>query len=88
MGSFWLRLLVFFSVKRLQFSFGTFSKIQQDNAVVFTVTYTLILINVPTSHILKYTSFIFLKLFFYFFLKVNWRGGKDGFTNSYDADML
>ena len=69
LGSFCLRLLVFFSVKRLQFSFGTFSKIQQDNALGFTVTYTLILINVPTSYILKYTNFIFLKLFFYFLLK-------------------
>ena len=55
LGSFCLRLLVFFSVKRLQFSFGTFFKIQQDNALGFTVTYTLILINVPTSYILKYT---------------------------------
>ena len=37
-SSFCLRLLVFFSVKRLQFSLGTFSKIQQDNALAFTVT--------------------------------------------------
>ena len=34
-------LLVFFPVKRLQFSFGTFSKIRQDNALTFTVTHIL-----------------------------------------------
>ena len=34
-GSFCLRLLVFFSVKRLQFSFGVFSNIHQDNALAF-----------------------------------------------------
>ena len=41
---FWLilpSLLVFFPVKRLQFSFGTFSKIRQDNALTFTVTHIL-----------------------------------------------
>ena len=32
--------LVFFSVKRLQFPFGTFLKIQLDNALAFTITYT------------------------------------------------
>ena len=80
LGSFCLRLLVFFSVKRLQFSFGTFSKIQQVNALAFTITYTLIFVNV--TNILKYTSFTFLKLFIFFLLKVNWRGGEDSFTNS------
>ena len=48
-GSFCLRLLVFFSVKRMQFSFGTFSKIQQDNALAFTITYALIFVNAPSS---------------------------------------
>ena len=55
--SFSLRLLVFFSVKRLQFSFGTFSKIQQDNALAFTVTYTLIFVNVPTSSNIQVSLF-------------------------------
>ena len=52
LGSFCLRLLVFFSVKRLQFSFGTFFKIQQDNALGFTVTYTLILIIIHSKYFL------------------------------------
>ena len=57
MGSFSLRLSVSFSVKRLQFSFGTFSKIQQDNALAFTVTYTLIFVNVPTSSNIQVSLF-------------------------------
>ena len=80
MSSFSLRLLVFFSVKRLQFSFGTFSNVQQDNALAFKVTYTLIFVNVTASF--KYTSFTFSKLFIFFLLKVNWGGGDDSFTNS------
>ena len=78
-GLFCLRLLVFFAVKRLQFSFGTFSNIQQGNALAFTATYTLIFVNVLTS---SNTSFTFLKFFVFLLLKVNWRGGEDSFTNS------
>ena len=68
-----------FLVKRLQFSFGTFSNIQQGNALAFTATYTLIFVNVLTS---SNTSFTFLKFFVFLLLKVNWRGGEDSFTNS------
>ena len=57
-GSFCLRLLVFFSVKRLQFLFGTFSNIQQDNALAFTVTYTLIFVNVSTSSNIQVSPFL------------------------------
>ena len=57
LSSFSLRLLVFFSVKRLQFFFSTFSKIQQDNALAFTVTYTLIFVNVPTSSNIQVSLF-------------------------------
>ena len=57
LGSFSLRPLVSFSVKRLQFSFGTFSKIQQDNALAFTVTYTVIFVNVPTSSNIQVSLF-------------------------------
>ena len=67
----------FFSVKRLQFSFGTFSKIRLDNFLAL-----LIFVDVPTL-ILKYTSFPFLKLFvFSLSLKVNWSGGENAFTSS------
>ena len=79
-GLFCLRLLVFFSVKRLQFSFGTFSNIQQDNALAFTVTYTLILVKVSTSSNIQVSPFF--KLFVFYLLKVNWRGGEDSFTYS------
>ena len=59
-GLFCLRLLVFFSVKRLQFSFGTFSNIQQDNALAFAATFTLIFVNVSTSsNIQIFWSFLF-----------------------------
>ena len=66
LGSFSLRLLVSFSVKRLQFSFGTFSKIQQDNALAFTVTYTLIFVNVPASSNIQVSLF---RNFIFFLLK-------------------
>ena len=56
-GSFCFRLLVFFSVKRLHFSFGTFSKTQRDNALAFTVTFTIIFVNVPTSSSICFTFF-------------------------------
>ena len=56
-GSFCLRLLVFFLVKRLQFSFGTFSKIQQDNALAFTITYTLIFVTYRHPQIYKFHFF-------------------------------
>ena len=56
-GSFCLRLLVFFSVKRLQFSFGTFSNIQQDNALAFSVTYTSVFVNVPASSNIQVSLF-------------------------------
>ena len=79
-GSFCLRLLVFFSVKRLQFLFGTFSNIQQDNALAFTVTYTLIFVNVSTSSNIQVS--LFWSFSFFFLLKVKWRGGEDSFTNS------
>ena len=49
-GFFCLWLLVFFSVKRLQF-------IQQDNALAFTVTYTLIFVNVSTSSNIQVSLF-------------------------------
>ena len=62
-GSFCLRLLVFFSVKRLQFLFDTFSNIQQDNALAFTVTYTLIFVNVSTSTNIQVS--LFLSFLFY-----------------------
>ena len=60
-------------------TFGTFSNIQQGNALAFTATYTLIFVNVLTS---SNTSFTFLKFFVFLLLKVNWRGGEDSFTNS------
>ena len=46
-----------------------FKKIQQDNALAFTVSYT---------HILKYTSFTFLKLFVFLLVKseLERRGGQ------------
>ena len=60
LGLFCLRLLVFFSVKRPHFSFGTFSNIQQDNALAFEVTFTLIFVNVSTSsNIQMFWSFLF-----------------------------
>ena len=82
-GSFCLRLLVFFSVKRLQFSFGTFSKIQQDNALTFTITYTLIFVNVPSSSNIPVS--LFLKLFVFFLLKVNGEEGRIVKLILYDA---
>ena len=57
-GSFCLRLLVFFWVKRLKFSFGTFSNIQQYNAFAFTITYTLIFVKVSTSSNIQVSPFI------------------------------
>ena len=42
-GLFCLRLLVFFSVKRPQFSFGTFSNIQQDSVEKGSVAISLML---------------------------------------------
>ena len=84
-GSFCLRLLVFFSVKRLQFSFGTFSKIQQDNALAFTITYTLIFVNVPSSSNIPVS--IFLKLFVFFLLKVNGEEGRIVKLILYDAQQ-
>ena len=74
MGSFSLRLLVSFSVKRLQFSFGTFSKIQQDNALAFTVTYKLIFVNVPTSSNIQVSFFEA----FHFLLVKSEFSGEDG----------
>ena len=56
-GSFCPRLLVFFSVKRLRFSFGMFSNIQRDNTLAFTVTYTLIFVNVLTSSNIQVSLF-------------------------------
>ena len=41
----------------MHFSFGTFSKIQQDNALAFTVTFTLVFVNVPTSSSICFTFF-------------------------------
>ena len=73
-GSFCLRFSVLSSVKRLQFSFGTFSKIQQDNALAFTITYTLIFVNVPSSSNIPVS--LFLKLFVFFLLKVNGEEGR------------
>ena len=74
-GSFCLRLLVFFLVKRLQFSFGTFSKIQQDNALTFnfTITYTLISVNVLSSSNILVSLFWIFEAFptVFFLLKVN-----------------
>ena len=65
--------LVFFSVNRLQFSFGTFSMIQQDNALAFTpLTY---------QHPQIY-KFQFFEAFHFLLDKVNWREGEDRFTNS------
>ena len=59
-GSFCLRLLVFFSVKRLQFSFGTFSRIQQDNyALAFSDTFTLIFVNLRKSSNTQVSLFAF-----------------------------
>ena len=55
-GSFCPRLLVFFSVKR-RFSFGMFSNIQRDNTLAFTVTYTLIFVNVLTSSNIQVSLF-------------------------------
>ena len=46
-----------FSVKRLQFSSGTFSKIQQDNALAYTVTYTLFLLTYQYHQIYKFHFF-------------------------------
>ena len=77
MGSFSLRLSVSFSVKRLQFSFGTFSKIQQDNALAFTVTYTLIFVNVPTS-----SKFHFFEAFHFALVKSELERMGGYFTNS------
>ena len=57
-GSFCFRLLVFFGVKRLQFSFGTFSSIQQDNAFAFTVTFSLIFVKVSTSSNIQVSPFL------------------------------
>ena len=70
-GSFCLRLLVFFSVKRLQFSFGTFSKIQQDNALAFTITYTLSFVNVPSSS--NFSLFWSFFAFRFLLVKSEWR---------------
>ena len=58
-----------FLSQRLQFSFGTFSKIQQDNALAFTITYTFIFVNVPWSSNIPVS--LFLKLFLFFLLNVN-----------------
>ena len=80
-GSFCFRLLVFSPVKRLQFSFGTFSKIQQDNALAFTITYTLIFVNVPSSSNIPVSLFWSFSLFVFFLLKVN------GDWWSYDAQQ-
>ena len=49
------------------------------NALAFTVTFTLIFVNVPTSSSICFT---FLKLFVFFLLEVNRRGEEDSFTNS------
>ena len=84
-GSFCLPLLVLFSVKRLQFSFGTFSKIQQDNALAFTITYTLIFVNVPSSSNIPVS--LFLKLFVFFLLKVNGEEGRIVKLILYDAQQ-
>ena len=65
---------VFFSVNRLQFSFGTFSKIQQDNALAFTITYTLIFVNVPSSSNIPVH---FFEAFRFLLVKSEWRGGED-----------
>lgn len=43
-----LLFLVFFSVKQLHFSFGMFSKIQQDILFAFMVAYTLIFVDLLT----------------------------------------
>ena len=73
-GSFCLRFSVLSSVKRLQFSFGTFSKIQRDNALTFTKTYTLIFVNVlSSSNILVWLFWIF-KAFRFALVKNEWRG--------------
>ena len=71
---------VFFSVERLQFAFGRFSKIQQDYVLAFTVTYTLIFINVPTSSNICFT-FLNSNLT-RVLLNLNWRGGENSFINS------
>ena len=73
-GSFCLRLLVFFLVKRLQFSFGTFSKIQQDNALTFTITYTLIFVNVLSSSNILVSLFWIFDAFRFLRVKSEWRG--------------
>ena len=84
MGSFCFRRLVFFSVKRLHFSFCAFSKIQQDNALAFTVTFTLIFVNVPTSSSICFT---FFEACLFFLLEVNWRGEEDSSLILYDAQQ-
>ena len=84
-GSFCLRLSVLSSVERLQFSFGTFSKIQQDNALAFTITYTLIFVNVPSSSNIPVS--LFLKLFVFFLLKVNGEEGRIVKLILYDAQQ-
>ena len=49
--------MVFFSGKRLQFSFGTFSKIQQDNTLAFTVISALIFFTYQHHQIYKFYFF-------------------------------
>ena len=75
-GSFCLRLLVFFSVKRLQFSFGTFSKIQQDNALTFnfTITYTFLFVNGMSSSNILVSLFWIFEAFRFLLVKSEWRG--------------
>ena len=49
-----------FRSQKTAFSFGTFSNIQQDNALAFAVTFTLIFVNVSTSsNIQIFWSFLF-----------------------------
>ena len=73
-GSFCLRLSVLSSVKRLQFSFGTFSKIQRDNALTFTNAYTLIFVNVLSSSNILVSLFWIFKAFRFLLVKSEWRG--------------
>ena len=83
-GSFCLRLLVFFSVNRLQFSFGTFSKIQQDNALAFTITYTLISLTYRHPQIYKFN---FFEAFRFLFVKSEWKEGRIVSLILYDAQQ-